>query len=410
MDYNTLLDLATDLGHNLAMNGAETFRVEESVVLVLQSYGLEAEAFSIPNCLIVSLRTTDGKPMTRMRRVGLHGTDLDSVERFSNLSRRICAAHPQPETAVQWLKETRASCRQHSFPFYLLGHFIGAFGFSIFFGSNLLDSFWAGILGIVVGLVSHVMNKLRANTFFSTIVSAFAMALPAYALAAFGVIYNADTVIIGTLMILVPGLLFTNAMRDIIYGDTNSGVNRIVQVFLIAAAIALGTATAWQTISSIWGSPASVPAVFTAIIPQLIGSFIGGIGFAIIYNVHGPGVLLCALGGILSWGAYLITTALGFGELTGYLLAAMTSSLYAEIMARVRKYPAITYLVISVFPLLPGASIYYTMTCIVRSDMAQFSTLGLHTIAIAGAIAVGILLVSTTFRIWTMWKRTHRRC
>lgn len=408
MDYNALLDLATDLGYNLAMCGAETFRIEESIVFVLQAYGLEAEAFAIPNCLIVSLKTADGKPMTRMRRIGMHGTDLDSVERFSNLSRKICAVRPDPETAIQWLKEAKTSCHQHTFPMYLLGHFIGASGFALFFGSNLSDCIIAGLLGIIVGIVSNIMRKLHANTFFSTIVAAFAMAIPSYALAAFGIIYNADTVIIGTLMILVPGLLFTNAMRDIIYGDTNSGVNRIVQVFLIAAAIALGTAAAWQSISSIWGSPASFPAVAAGALPQLIGSLIGGIGFAIIYNVHGFGILLCTLGGIFAWGAYLITTGLGSNELTGYLFAAMTASLYAEIMARLRKYPAITYLVISIFPLLPGASIYYTMTCIVRSDMAQFSSLGLHTIGIAGAIAVGILLVSTTFRIWTMWKRTHR--
>ena len=55
---------------------------------------------------------------------------------------------------------------------------------------------------------------------------------------------DADIVIIGALMLLVPGLLFTNAMRDIINGDTNSGMNRIIQVFLIAVAIALGTGAA----------------------------------------------------------------------------------------------------------------------------------------------------------------------
>ena len=409
MDYNTLLDLATDLGYNLAMSGAETFRIEESVVFVLQAYGLEAEAFAIPNCLTVSLKTAQGKPMTRMRRIGVHGTDLDSVERFSNLSRKICAARPDPETAIQWLKETKNSCHQHKFPVYLMGHFVGALGFALFFGSNLSDCIFAGILGIVVGIVSHIMNKLHANAFFSTIIAAFAMALPAYAFAAMGIIYNADTVIIGTLMILVPGLLFTNAMRDIIYGDTNSGVNRIVQVFLIAAAIALGTAAAWQFSSSIWGSHASVPAADAGALAQLIGSLIGGIGFGIIYNVHGFGILLCTLGGIFAWGAYLIATALGCNTLTGYLFAAMTASLHAEIMARLRKYPAISYLVISIFPLLPGASIYYTMTCILRSEIDQFTNLGLHTIGIAGAIAVGILLISTTFRIWTMWKRTHQK-
>ncbi len=409
MDYNKLLDLATDVGYNLAIHGAETFRVEESIALILQAYGLQAEAFSIPNCLIVSLKTDDGKSMTRMRRVGMHGNDLDGVERFSNLSRRICSEKPEPETVATWLEETKKSCKHHRIPFYLLAHFIGAFGFSVFFGSNIWDAFWSGILGAIVGIVNLIMNKFHVNTFFSTILASFCMSLPAYALASFGLISNADTVIIGTLMILVPGLLFTNAMRDIIYGDTNSGVNRIVQVFLIAAAIALGTATALQTINSLLGPLTIVPAFDSRIIPQFIGSLIGGIGFAVIFNVHGPGILLCTVGGVAAWATYCAVTALGTNDLTGYLIAAMASSLYAEIMARVRKSPAISYLVISIFPLLPGASIYYTMTCIVSGDMAQFSSLGLKTIAIAGAIAVGILLVSTTFRIWTVWKRKHNK-
>ena len=51
MDYNILLELATDLGYRLAMSGAETFRVEESVTMVIKSYGIEAEAFVIPNCM-----------------------------------------------------------------------------------------------------------------------------------------------------------------------------------------------------------------------------------------------------------------------------------------------------------------------------------------------------------------------
>ena len=60
-----------------------------------------------------------------------------------------------------------------------------------------------------------------------------------------------DSSIIGALMILVPGLLITNSMRDIIYGDTNSGINRIVQVLLSAFAIALGTAAAWRITSGL---------------------------------------------------------------------------------------------------------------------------------------------------------------
>ena len=76
-------------------------------------------------------------------------------------------------------------------------------------------------------------------------------------------------------------------------------------------------------------------------------------------------------------------------------------------MARIRKYPAISYLVVSIFPLIPGAGIYYTMSYAVRGDMASFSSQGTHTIAIAGAMAVGVLFVSTAFRLITTYKIQH---
>lgn len=407
MDYNILLDLATELGYRLAMCGAETFRVEESINLVLKSYGIEAESFAIPNCLTVSLVTEDGKPMTRMRRIGVHGNDLDSVERYSNLSRRICADHPEPSVAMQWLKETDATKISYSTTVFLIGNFLGAAGFAVIFGSSLLDCLLSGICGIAVGFVNLLMDKWKANQFFRTIIAAFLLALLAYALAASGVSENADTVIIGALMILVPGLLFTNAMRDIIYGDTNSGLNRVVQVFLIAAAIALGTGAAWQSAAAVWRTPESIPALTHTLPVQLVACAIGCLGFAIQFNIHGPGGLLCILGGIFSWGTYCVVFHFTQSDLTGYFAAAVVSSIYSELMARIRKYPAISYLVVSIFPLIPGASVYYTMNHAVRGDMSSFADRGMHTVAIAGVIAVGILLVSTIFRIWSVWKRSH---
>ena len=79
MDYYLLLEVAVDLGYALAMAGAETYRVEDTVHRILSAYGLESEIFAIPNCLIVSIETPAGKPMTRMRRMGQHGNDLDAV-------------------------------------------------------------------------------------------------------------------------------------------------------------------------------------------------------------------------------------------------------------------------------------------------------------------------------------------
>ena len=409
MDYNILLDLAADLGYRLAMCGAETFRVEESINMMMKAYGIEAEAFAIPNCLTVSIETADGKPMTRMRRIGYHGNDLDSVERYSNLSRKICTLTPAPQEARQWLQETDASRRSYSLPVHLLGNFLGGCGFAIFFGATVLDSMFAGICGLVVGLICLFMDRLNANLFFRTIIASFFMALLAYGLFALGLAENADTITIGSLMLLVPGLLFTNAMRDIIYGDTNSGINRIVQVFLIAVAIALGTAAAFKIITWLWGMPSNIPALTYALPIQLIGCGIGCLGFSILFNIHGPGGLLCVFGGVLAWLVYWITFQISGSDLAGYFWAAVAASLYSETMARIRKYPAISYLVVAIFPLIPGASIYYTMNYAIRSEMAAFAAKGTHTIAIAGVMAVGILIVSTTFRLWTIWKRINKK-
>ena len=407
MDYHTLLDLVTDLGYRLAMCGAETFRVEESINLILQSYGLNAESFAIPNNLTVSIETPDGTPLTRMRRIGTHGNDLDSLERYSNLSRRICAEKPDPKTAMQWLKQTDSSLIHYNTFWIMLGNALGAAGFSVFFGGNFSDCLIASVCGILVGCVGLLMDRLSANQFFRTISASFLMALLAYGLGVAGVATNADTIIIGTLMILVPGLLFTNAMRDIIYGDTNSGINRIVLVFLIAVAIALGTAAAWNLIAILFNAPSSIPAIEYSASIQLPFCFIGCLGFVILFNIQGPGGLLCALGGTIAWAAYMLTIHITGNDLSAYFIAALVASFYSEVMARIRKYPAISYLVISIFPLIPGASIYYTMNYAVRGDMNAFADKMMHTIAIAGVIAVGVILVSTIFRMWTTWKRNR---
>ena len=410
MDYNTLLDMTVDLAYELAMSGAETYRIEECGRRILAAYGLEAEVFAIPNNLIISIETPEeGKPMTRMRRIGQHGSDLDSVGKFSDLSRAICNRRPEPQEGKRWLAYVKTLQQSYSFPMVLLGHFLGAAGFGLFFGGNWLDALWAGFCGIVVGWFGVFLDKIQTNQFFSTIASSFLMALIAYSAAALGLTRNADTVIIGTLMILVPGLLFTNAMRDVIYGDTNSGINRVVQVFLIAMALALGTAAAWNVSAALWGEPMEIEALSYGFWMQDLACLVGCVGFSIFYNIHRSGIVVCTLGGVLTWSVYLVVIQLGGGDIAANFWAALFAGFYAEVMARVRKKPAISYLVVSIFPLLPGAGVYYTMNFAVRHQLEQFVSKGGHTAAVAGIMAVGILLASTIARVlyqYPLRKRT----
>ena len=404
MDYQTLLDLVVDLGYRLSMCGAETFRVEESINRILAAYGIQSEAYSIPNCLIVSIETPDGRPMTRMRRIGIHGNDLDGVEKYNSLSRILCQTTPAPETAVKWLRETDKSLVQYSLPSLTAASFLGAFGFSFLFGGTVLDGIFAGLCGILVTLVNRFLNNLDTNQFFRTIIASFIMAVPPYILGALHLTDNSDAVIIATLMLLVPGLLFVNALRDIIYGDTNSGINRIMQVLLIAAALCLGTGSAWTLVNGIWNIPVSPAPVNYELPIQLITCFISCFGFSVLFNIHGPGTLICTIGGVITWFTYLVLLDFGFDDVMAYLWSTVIAAAYAEAMARIRKYPAISYLVVSIFPLIPGAGVYYTMSYAVRGDMTSFANQGTHTIAIAGVMAVGMLMVSTIVRLLSTWQ------
>lgn len=409
MDYNQLLDLAVDLGYELSMAGAETFRVEDSISRILKTYGLEPEVYAIPNCIHVSITMPDGESLCEMRRVGFHGNDLDSVEIFSALSRRICTEKPDHALGRQWLNEAIASRRQYHWAIQLVGYFISAFAFGIFFGGGLMDALCGGIGGLAVGLSVMFMDKFQANNFFKTLLASIPLALIPYAFGALGICQRPDMATIGTVMVLVPGLLFTYAMRDIIYGDTNSGVNRIVQVLLIAVAIACGTAVAWNCATFLWGEPVSAAAIEYSLLTECLATTIGCIGFSILFNVHGKGISFCMLGGVICWAAYCLTEMLGGGDGTATFMASFVIAVYSEVMARIRKCPAIGYLVLGLIPLIPGSSLYYTMNHAVRGNMNLFSIQGMNTIKLAGLMAAGILLVSTTMRMHLVWKQGKRK-
>ena len=399
MHYTVLMDLVSAIASKLAVSGAETYRVEESVKRICAAYGLDARVYAIPHSLFISILIPGQRPITQLCRMEHLGTDLEAVEHYSNLSRRICQERPDWEEALRWVEEAERSQKHFGVPLNLLGHVLVAAGFCAFFGGSWLDALSAGLCGLLLGVLSRWLGT--TNTFFQKIICAFAMAFFAYSLSALGLTHNVDTCVIGTLMLLVPGILFTNALRDIIFGDTNSGINRVVEVLLIAAAIALGTAAAWHMANSLWGIPTGTPALQYSPLVQCIFSVVACAGFVIIFNIHGYGNLLCALGGGITWAAFCAVQALGGAELLCFFVSTMAAAIFAEVMARVRKYPAISYLITSLLPLIPGSGIYYAAQQAVQGNSAGFVAHGTRTLAIAGVMAVGILLVVTLTKLWS---------
>lgn len=120
--------------------------------------------------------------------------------------------------------------------------------------------------------------------------------------------------------------------------------------------------------------------------------------FCVIFNIRGLNVLYASLGGALGWLVYLMTEPLGT-DIFRCFLAAIVISAYAEVVARFRKTPSTCYLIIALLPLVPGAGVYYTMKYCIQGQFEAFADTGMHTLLIAGAIALGVLLVISMVRL-----------
>lgn len=133
MDYDKLLTLSGELGYHLLLSGAEIYRVEESVRYLLQAYGAgPGEVFAIPNCIIVGISSPGQKPLTRMRRVGPHGTNVRKIEALNALCRCLCAETPDLDQAWEALQTAAADQTYFSTPQQLSAYFLGTAAFCLF--------------------------------------------------------------------------------------------------------------------------------------------------------------------------------------------------------------------------------------------------------------------------------------
>jgi uncharacterized membrane protein YjjP (DUF1212 family) len=237
-----LLALAVETGYRLQVSGAEIYRVEEAIQRIFHAYGVDSiQVFAISNCLIVSAIDSAGRPISRMRRIPTHGTDIARMEMVYDFCRRVCQDAPDPEAALCQLL------------WQVGGYFLGTGSFALFFGGGPADALAGGVCGVAIGLCLTGMERLGGNLFVRTVIAAFVSAFLALALVRLGVGENANYITIGALMALVPGVVFTNFMRDLMAGDMVAGLIKLVEALLTAGAIAIGTFIAMALAAALWG-------------------------------------------------------------------------------------------------------------------------------------------------------------
>lgn len=252
VDYQKLLKAMVTMGASLMENGAEVYRVEESIQRVVYSYGIKhADVFAIPNLVMVSLETCDGETFTKSRRIYSRHANFDKVIQLNDLARRLSKEPRDLDEVRQKLKSiNKRKNYKTSFSFICYG--LIAFFFSLLFGGTFQDAVVAAVAVYAGRIVCMQMEHFRANSFFVTMTASFIHSIMAYIMISVYPILHLDKIVMGTLMVLVPGVTFMTALRDIIARDLIAGLFEALEAIVIAVAIATGSALAIGIMPIFW--------------------------------------------------------------------------------------------------------------------------------------------------------------
>lgn len=134
--------------------------------------------------------------------------------------------------------------------------------------------------------------------------------------------------------------------------------------------------------------------VFLNAFLNILCSFGGSFGFAIIFNIKGKDLFYTSIGGIIGWMVFYLLADIIPDEVIRYFIASVSISIFAQTMAKVRKMPRTVFLVIAFIPLVPGYSIYLAMENLLLYTVDEFVVSALFTFKVAMAIATGFLVSS----------------
>ncbi|MEG0365975.1 MAG: threonine/serine exporter family protein [Coprobacillus sp.] len=239
MDELKVLESINEIGYLLLKHGAEIYRVEESLQKMCEGVGFKnVEVFAIPSYFTLSLNLTDGQPYQSSKRSRTNRIHLDHLYELNCLVRKISNQDIDLDNINQKIEQIKA--QPLNLPLILIGYIVSSAMFCVFFGGGVTEMFVSAFIGFVLYFIIFILERLRVNGIVRTMLASMTLATIAIISTKLNVIINQQSVITGSLMLLVPGIAITNSLRDIIGGDFVSGLSRMIEAILIAASIAIG--------------------------------------------------------------------------------------------------------------------------------------------------------------------------
>lgn len=246
-ERNELLHEFLNLGEMMLRVGGEIKRVEDTLMRMGLAYGAEKmNVFVITSSIVVTMGFTDGTELTQTRRImDETGTDFTKLEALNELSRSCCR---MPMKVEELREKLILLDKKPSQVQIWLGSAIGAGSFALFFGGVLSDGIIAAVFAILICFLKKYFKPICPNNVVFNLLCSFITGIGICISVRFFPFLHADKIMIGDIMLLIPGIVMTNSIRDVLVGDTIAGVMKFVESLLWAGAIACGFMLAIQLI------------------------------------------------------------------------------------------------------------------------------------------------------------------
>lgn len=242
MESGKVLKVILDIGEAMLVSGGEVSRVEDTIARICRAYGMSRiNVFIITTSIVVTVSDQDGEMLTQTRRIYSYSTNFTKLELLNDLSRTLCETIPDISYMEDQLEGIQAAPMYTERTYYLAYALISA-SFSIFFGGSLWDAGAAALIGILLRYLLFVNRRLEMNFIVNNLMCSLVGGLLAVVLTRIGFGESVDKIVIGNIMLLIPGISLTNSIRDMINGDIMSGVMRLSEAIIISIAIAVGFA------------------------------------------------------------------------------------------------------------------------------------------------------------------------
>ncbi|MBR5535347.1 MAG: threonine/serine exporter family protein [Clostridia bacterium] len=235
-----ILNVIMNMGKEMLMCGAEVNRVEDTISRLCAAYGLDnSNIFSITSLILVTVKDSEGKSYIQSRRIASYVFNFYRLEELNALSRTVCKTTPSAEDFQVMLDEIIKSSH-FSKRLRLIGFILTSGGFCLLFKGSFADALFAALISVAIFLIERLFTRFAINGMFYNFISALFAGVSAVYISSMGIGAHLDKIMIGNIMLLIPGLMLTNAIKDMMNGDTMAGFLRFCEALLTALAIAIG--------------------------------------------------------------------------------------------------------------------------------------------------------------------------